>query len=434
MGLEAGLGAQPSRSEVPSPWLLVLLLILTAITLFRKELSTNHTHRRKLKDPAVDLVSLTAAALSSWTPEYSIYFPTKLPSLTPLPYRSATPPPLGPLVDDCVHIVLTYLSPRDIALSVAPASRSLRDTCRSDELWLVLFHEHFEGLISFKEEPALHRRRGWRPLFQAIERSVKTSGVAPKTPHVISPPDSIMSWKMFYHVFAQAWLDYSVAGHCSVDSCLVGLFGSAVLLPEAFLDWHPGSLETILHNAGKDCTKFFTDLGHSVFARGILQGSILGRQVEALTRGVVVESGDDGEGRASSSEPQGGQPPSSRSFPIGLSAFYASADERASASANSGSAARRTPEAVVVRGSVAGCGGEGNLKSAMEYMKVGRKAAESMAPPEYLADTHFFFDPIVGCWDGWYADREKGGEVFFLQMLHASRRHLPHNDATRIEL
>ena len=85
-----------------------------------------------------------------------------------------------------------------------------------------------------------------------------------KTEH-ISP----INMKDFYFRFSQTWVNYTIAGHATQLSCLVGLHGHIFDITD-YLDIHPGSYETLLmQGGGRDATSFFECVGHSLSARGI---------------------------------------------------------------------------------------------------------------------------------------------------------------------
>jgi len=80
-------------------------------------------------------------------------------------------------------------------------------------------------------------------------------------------PQQVMTMKEFYFTFSQCWINYTLAGQSTYDNCLVGLHGHVFDITD-FLEEHPGSPETLLVNGGgRDATKYFEDLGHSVSAR-----------------------------------------------------------------------------------------------------------------------------------------------------------------------
>jgi cytochrome b involved in lipid metabolism len=75
------------------------------------------------------------------------------------------------------------------------------------------------------------------------------------------------SMKEFYLTFSQTWLNYTIAGHSTFQSCLTGIHGHVFNITN-FLNIHPGSPESlILQGGGRDSTSFFESVGHSFSAR-----------------------------------------------------------------------------------------------------------------------------------------------------------------------
>jgi len=74
------------------------------------------------------------------------------------------------------------------------------------------------------------------------------------------------SMKEFYFTFAETWLEYTIAGCNTTETCLVGLHGHVFDISN-FVEQHPGSTETLLLQAGLDATVFFESMGHSLGAR-----------------------------------------------------------------------------------------------------------------------------------------------------------------------
>ena len=74
------------------------------------------------------------------------------------------------------------------------------------------------------------------------------------------------SRKRIYFEFTESWMNWTIAGENSEERCLVGLHGS-ILDMAPFLNEHPGTPETLRVQAGRCCTKYFEDIGHSYTAR-----------------------------------------------------------------------------------------------------------------------------------------------------------------------
>jgi Cytochrome b5-like Heme/Steroid binding domain/F-box-like len=98
----------------------------------------------------------------------------------------------------------------------------------------------------------------WEPGMQALERSG------------VSLLDFDDYSARFYFCFAQCYLPYVLASHNTTASCLVGLGGHVYDLT-SFLPAHPGSQETVLVNAGRCATAFFAGIRHSFTAQKLAQ-------------------------------------------------------------------------------------------------------------------------------------------------------------------
>lgn len=76
--------------------------------------------------------------------------------------------------------------------------------------------------------------------------------------------------KRFYFEFGQTYINYLIAGKNTMQRCLVGLHGNIYDITD-FLEEHPGSPETLLVHAGQDATPTFESIGHSSTARRLTQ-------------------------------------------------------------------------------------------------------------------------------------------------------------------
>lgn len=75
-------------------------------------------------------------------------------------------------------------------------------------------------------------------------------------------------WKGAYFMWRECWLDWIVAGRCGEDECLVIIGGEAFDITR-FLNQHPGGFESLVMHSGKDATKLFVDVGHSNDAKKV---------------------------------------------------------------------------------------------------------------------------------------------------------------------
>lgn len=150
------------------------------------------------------------------------------------------------LPNDVQVQVLSFLHPRDV-MSFATVSRSCRAIKESSTLWKRLWLRDYGWVMTC-----------WEPGMQALERSG------------VSLLDFDDYSARFYFCFAQCYLPYVLASHNTTASCLVGLGGHVYDLT-SFLPAHPGSQETVLVNAGRCATEFFAGIRHSFTAQKLAQ-------------------------------------------------------------------------------------------------------------------------------------------------------------------
>lgn len=75
--------------------------------------------------------------------------------------------------------------------------------------------------------------------------------------------------KCFYFVFGEVYTNYLLAGYnTNMDECFVGLH-SHIFDFGSFSEYHPGMIEPILLQCGRDATNFFETIPHSRVARDL---------------------------------------------------------------------------------------------------------------------------------------------------------------------
>jgi cytochrome b involved in lipid metabolism len=152
------------------------------------------------------------------------------------PFTNNFPP------DIHVHIV-SFLHPKDVA-TLSCVSKNYNGVVNKSEtsraIWKSLWLRDFAWIVN-----------DWQVGRDALKRS------------------GVKSWnldKAFYFLFRQTYLNWIIAGENTTERCLVGLHNNIYDIT-SFLDTHPGSPDTLMVHAGKDSTKFFEDMGHSLGAR-----------------------------------------------------------------------------------------------------------------------------------------------------------------------
>ena len=160
-----------------------------------------------------------------------------------------------------IHVrIAEFLHPRDV-VTLACVNKSYREIVQGSErddgnvdddtpssssssssmpIWKSLWHRDYGWIIS-----------NWSVGQEAFRRS-----------KIAKIPFS----KQFYFRFGQSYLNYVLAGQTSNEQCLVGLHGNIYDI-SSFLTTHPGSPDTLQVHAGRDATRFFEDMNHSMVAR-----------------------------------------------------------------------------------------------------------------------------------------------------------------------
>jgi len=102
----------------------------------------------------------------------------------------------------------------------------------------------------------------WKILFERDFAWTLTAWNVGSQAKARSDTSAILYSKDFYFRFQLAFCDYVLAGQNTAERCLVGLGGDIFDLTPFVLS-HPGSPETVLVSAGKDATQFFANVRHS---------------------------------------------------------------------------------------------------------------------------------------------------------------------------
>lgn len=250
------------------------------------------------------------------------------------PFHSNFPPD--------IHVnIVSFLHPRDV-VSLACVSKKCNEMIESSSsetsraIWKTLWRRDYAWVV-----------HDWQVGKDALKRS------------------GMLKWdnpdKQFYFLFGQTYMNWILAGQNSSDRCLVGLHCNIYDIT-SFLDTHPGSPDTLMAYSGKDSTRFFEDMGHSLGAR---------RMAKSLC--VVKES-------------------SSKTNDWGLN--------RTNLGENNLLLGRKQRRRV------------GTLQSVLDYLeveevKVRRKVMRSYSKdPNVLGgQVNIYFDPFLREWRIWYTDQ-----------------------------
>jgi hypothetical protein len=155
----------------------------------------------------------------------------------------APPLTLSRLPRDALLLILQWLEPVDLVLSVSRACSALHVAAALDDgLWKALLVTRYSTLL--------------HAVF---------AGVAPP------PRGPVSSWRAHYFRFGATWMNHALQSAGRVIMIVDGELYDVT----PFLDGHPGGPELLSDAAGTDATAVFDAVGHSPNARRILQRYLL---------------------------------------------------------------------------------------------------------------------------------------------------------------
>lgn len=206
----------------------------------------------------------------------------------------------------------------------------------------------------------------------------------------------------FYFCFAYCYLPYVLASHNTTASCLVGLGGHVYDLT-SFLPAHPGSQETVLVNAGRCATAFFAGIRHSFTAQKLAQklcvlvdmGKMHGHRHYASGLRPTMHTKLVESQYFSCSQQLKALAPISTDF-----SPPASAGGAAAPTAPTGTGLRE--EALATLSSLA------QIRAELRRQEAAAKEAAMQRYSQLspLHDCHVYLDPFTGRWVAWYTDFE----------------------------
>ena len=237
--------AETPRSAEGAPVILIefiCFLILALITVFRKKLSSNDEYRhdvsslsvavpavtqnqiQKEKNGAVNCLKINTTA-SCQTTRQEI---TRISSMC-LDRLS--------LDDNILLNIITYLPERDIGHLILLSKLFLK-SCTSDMIWEQLWKITYGPMWAHERFTEIRKIRGilWNPTVRhdLIGEHATLSFLQEKT--LSSRPPQ--GWLHFYLEFGFCWMDWLLAGCCTQEYCLIGLYGSLYDITN-FLPDHP---------------------------------------------------------------------------------------------------------------------------------------------------------------------------------------------------
>ena len=154
-----------------------------------------------------------------------------------------------PIPNELLLHIITYLNIVDLHKLMIVSNASLK-LLKSDYIWKQLWFKNF-GSNLWKNSCMIEIKN-----IRNIEWNYNNddNNFTPK-----------QGWYKFYIEFNYCWINWFLAGLCTVQNCYVGLNGKIYYL-SPFLNDHPGSPETLLESSGCDCTAHYKDIGHSKYA------------------------------------------------------------------------------------------------------------------------------------------------------------------------
>jgi len=201
--------------------------------------------------------------------------------------------------DAFIHIC-SFLHPRDVT-KLACLNRTSSIQANDNELWKFLWYRDYGNVL-------LKWRVGRQVLHSSLARLSQTKSILNKSSkskfasfstHIYDsisletsleqyfedfwacesiqnlpnqsgskPRMVVKSIKEFYFVFGEAFTNYMLAGRNSLQECLLGLHGHIFDFTQ-FSEYHPGLVDPILWQCGRDATQFFEEVPHSRGARDI---------------------------------------------------------------------------------------------------------------------------------------------------------------------
>ena len=220
----------------------ICFLILALITVFRRKLSSNDEYRHDISSSSVAVPAVASNLFSKKRSEgitclESSTRPGCLPSRQEITQSSSMCFGRLSLDDDILLNIITYLSDRDIG-QLTLSSKLLLKNCTSDIIWEQLWKITYGTMWTHERFTEIRKIRGilWNPIMRddslggpyaiyPIERNTSIS----------RPPQG---WLHFYLEFGFCWMDWLLAGCCTQEYCLIGLYGSLYNITN-FLPDHP---------------------------------------------------------------------------------------------------------------------------------------------------------------------------------------------------
>lgn len=148
--------------------------------------------------------------------------------------------------------IFSHLRAADV-LKTKLLSRSMCEAASDECIWKQMWMNSFSSMWS---DPSIKKIR--------LERNITWD------PTILPYRSPTQGWFLYYVLFDICWVDWLLAGYCTKSRSLIG-YDRSILDVTDFVDYHPGSAETLTEEAGGDVTDRFIDIGHSSYAIALME-------------------------------------------------------------------------------------------------------------------------------------------------------------------
>lgn len=226
---------------------LLCFLVLALITIFRKKLSSNDGYRNEARRVPDESIQSTVTSTRGRTATFvcgaeNQCFNPQSKLLAASLDGSICLSSL--LLDENILLnVVNYLADADIG-QLASSSKCLHRDCTADFIWEQLWMVTFGVMWRDDGIAEIRRIRGiqWDPMKNVVSESA-TTNFGNETGLELrknNNPRPVQGWLRFYLEFEFCWMDWLMAGCCTPEYCLIGLYGSLYNISN-FLPDHPVS-------------------------------------------------------------------------------------------------------------------------------------------------------------------------------------------------
>ena len=234
----------PQSAEGASVFLIEMIcfLILALITVFRKKLSSNDEYRHEVSSSPVTTPTVASnqfqkeknGGVKCLERNAKTSSP---PSRQEITFISSMCLDRLSLDDNILLNIIIYLPDRDIG-HLTLSSKNFLKNCTSDMIWEQLWKITYGPMWAHERLTEIRKIRGilWNPTVRhdSAEVCAAVSPSLEKSLH-FRPPQG---WLHFYLEFEFCWMDWLLAGCCTQEYCLIGLYGSLYNITN-FLPDHP---------------------------------------------------------------------------------------------------------------------------------------------------------------------------------------------------